>query len=64
MNWIDVKKKLPSFNIELSDWVLAWDGKRVGLAFYSRCNNEHTWQSNMMNCSSITHWQPLPKAPK
>ena len=59
MRWIPVKVRLP---MPYENPVLVYDNSGVGMAWYSSTMG---WMFRTgLGCVDITHWMPLPKAPK
>ena len=59
MRWIPVEERLP---MPYENPVLVYDNSGVGMAWYSSTMG---WMYRTgLGCVDITHWMPLPKAPK
>ena len=59
MRWIPVEERLPMPN---ENPVLVYDHSGVGMAWYSSTMG---WMYRTgLGCVDITHWMPLPAAPK
>ena len=61
-NWINVKDELPKRNEE----VLCYSDKNGGYLFigYLGLHSGEWCQFGFMHCYNVTHWMPLPEAPK
>ncbi len=59
-DWIDVKKFLPTKEIE--DHILIFDGVDVLFASYDSVNS--LWWSDIGIVAGVTHWRPLPNPPE
>ena len=74
--WVDVKSGLPAValvtnQIEVTDVVLATDGKWRYYGYFTRYRYDGSWifigtdeDMNQIRTKSITHWQSLPELPK
>jgi hypothetical protein len=66
--WIPVSERMPltpSADCKYSDVeVCAFDGDRVLTAHYAIGSHPHPWGDWVDTTANITHWQPLPDAPK
>ena len=59
MRWIPVKVRLP---MPYENPVLVYDNSGVGMAWYSSTMG---WMYRTgLGCVDVTHWMPLPAAPK
>lgn len=61
MEWISVKDRLPEENKLVLTFI-----KRVDYPSYYKLNfrQEGMWREDLNFLDTITHWTPLPKAPK
>ena len=57
--WISVKERLPEPE---KDVLVLWLGRHVRVGWYSEeCND---WKVDAGFTNDVTHWMPLPEAPK
>ena len=65
MEWISVNDRLPEWEIPPKDVLVYHDlgcGMFIDRAWYSY--DKHTWMSALGTRLKVTHWMPLPPAPK
>lgn len=62
-SWISVKKRMPKIDEFPRNEVLTWDGKSMSVSISRFYDNGY---SSFFTCGGppVTHWHPLPGAPK
>lgn len=58
--WIPVKERLPDANIPSGNYLCFWNGN-IRVCKYWRTRKEFVLYGRVMK---VTHWMPLPDAPK